>query len=157
MKINEDAVERFWRQCCDEHGIAPEMPYHAGPFSDPKLAPYQEMLLDLVRDGKKRATARMDMDFEQYGIDRREPGNLWLVTDTAGEPACLIRITDVQAWPFLEVPLSFAQREGEGDNSLEYWREVHKDYFVLQCEQWGVEWNDNLPICCEGFDLIRMA
>jgi len=157
MKINTEAVATFWKTCCDAHGIDSETPYHVGPFSDPKLAPYQEILLDLVREKKKRATARMDIDFEQYGIPRRDPGDLWLVTNTAGEPACLIRITDVQAWPFIEVPLSFAQREGEGDNSLEYWRKVHKDYFVLQCEQWGVAWNDNKLICCEGFDLAQMA
>ena len=157
MDINKDGVAAFWRRCCDQHGVPKDAGYHAGPFSDPELANYQGMLLDLVREGKKRATARLDMEFEKYGISRRSPGDLWLVTDTNGDPACLIRITDVQAWPFLAVPLSFAQREGEGDNSLEYWRRVHKEYFVLQCEQWAVMWRDDLLVCCEGFDLIAMA
>ena len=157
MVIDDAAVAAFWKKCCDEHGIAEGASRHVGPFSDPELAPYQEMLLGLVREGRKRATARVDMEFEKYGIPRRVPGDHWLVTDTAGDPACLVRITDVQAWSFLEVPLGFAQREGEGDNSLEYWRKVHKDYFVLQCEQWGVEWSDDHLVCCEGFDLVAMA
>ena len=156
METNSGAIAAFWRQCREAHGIPDGATYHAGPFSDPELAKYQEMLHDLVREKKKRATARLDMEFEKYGTARRGPGDFWLVTNTAGQPACLVRITDVQAWPFLEVPLSFAQREGEGDNSLEFWREVHKDYFVLQLEQWGVEWRDDHLICCEGFDLVAM-
>ena len=38
-----------------------------------------------------------------------------------------------------------------------YWRKVHKDYFVLQCEQWGVEWRDDHLVRCEGFALVAMA
>ena len=157
MVINDAAVATFWKTCCEDHAIAESAYRHVGPFSDPGLAPYQEMLLRLVKDGGKRATARVDIEFEKYGIPRRGPGDLWLVTDTTGDPACLIRITDVQAWPFLDVPLGFARREGEGDNTLEYWRKVHKDYFVLQCEQWDVEWRDDHLVCCEGFDLVTMA
>lgn len=157
MNVDYEAAGAFWEKCCAEHGIDSDAGYHAGPFSDPELANYQGMLIDLVREGRKRATARLDMEFEKYGFDRRGSGDLWLVTDTDGEPACLIRITDVQAWPFLEVPLSFTQREGEGDNSLEYWRRVHEEYFVLQCDRWGVAWRDDHLVCCEGFDLVTMA
>ena len=85
MDINEAAVAAFWRTCCDEHGIAEDASHHVGPFSDPALAPYQEMLLGLVREGRKRATARVDIEFEKYGIPRRVPGDHWLVTDTAGQ------------------------------------------------------------------------
>ena len=157
MATNNAAIAAFWKTCCYDHAIAEGTFHHVGPFSDPELAPYQEMLLQLVREGRKRATARVDMEFGKYGVPRRGPGDLWLVTDTAGDPAGLIRITDVQVWPFLDVPLSFARREGEGDNSLEYWRKVHKDYFVLQCEQWGVEWREDHLVCCEGFGLVAMV
>ncbi len=157
MQKNQAAIAEFWRQSCKKNGIDPATDYYAGPFSDPELANYQGMLLDLVREGKKQATARLDMEFEKYGIARRGPGDLWIVLDTVGDPACLVRITDLAVWPFDEVPLSFAQREGEGDNSLEYWRWVHKEYFVLQLEGWGDDWRDDLATCCEGFDLVEMA
>ena len=157
MKLNQDAIARFRKHCAETHGLPDAAACHAGPFSDPQLAPYQEMLLDLVKERRKLATARLDMEFEKYGIPRRVPGDLWLVTDTAGEPAYLIRITDVTVWPFDRVPLSFAQREGEGDNSLDYWRRVHKEYFVQQLEQWGLDWSDGLDICCEGFEVVETA
>ena len=157
MDVNEKAVAAFWQRCREAQDIPETAGYYVGPFSQPHLANYQDMLLDLVREGKKRATARLAMEFEKYGIAPRTPGDYWVVLDTRGEPACLVRITDVQTWPFEDVPLSFAQREGEGDNSLEYWRKVHKDYFVLQCAEWGVEWRDDLAVCCEGFDLVAMT
>ncbi len=157
MKRDDVAIAAYWDACRERHGIADGTSFYVGPFSDPALAPYQGMLLDLVREGKKRATARVEVEFELDEIRRRSPGDYWVVLDTEGAPACLIQITDVHIWRFLDVPLEFAQREGEGDNSLEYWRKVHKDYFVLQCERWGIAWHDNLPVACEGFDLIEMV
>jgi len=156
MTDRQAEIATFWQTCCEAHGIAPDTPYYAGPFSDPALAPYQEMLLDLVRVGKKRATARLEQEFARDGIARRSPDDLWVVLDTAGAPACLVRITDIHIWAFEDVPLDFAQREGEGDNSLEYWSRVHKEYFVQQCERWGLTWSDRLAVVCEGFDVVAM-
>ena len=85
---------------------------------------------------------------------RRDVGDYWVVLDTANEPRYLIRITDVDVRPFDRVGQSFAEREGEGDSSLRYWREVHREYFELQCLEWGVKWIPVLDTVCEGFELI---
>lgn len=147
-------IDAFWRHCRDTHGITQET-CHVGPFSDPKMAPYQDLLLDLVAQGKKRATARLDMEFARQEIPRRGPGDHWLVLSGDGAPRFLIRITDVDIRPFDQVTATFAAREGEGDESLEYWREVHRDYFVQQCAVWGVEWREDLDTCCEGFEVVE--
>jgi len=147
------AVESFWHRCKAQHNIEAN-DYHAGPFSDPDMAPYQDLLLDLVAQGKKRATARLAMEFEKHGIPARTPGSYWVVLSTEGDPRYLLRITDVEVKPFDTVEQEFAEREGEGDNSLAYWRKVHREYFVQQCAVWGVDWRDNIPVCCEGFDLV---
>jgi uncharacterized protein YhfF len=52
---------------------------------------------------------------------------------------------------------SFASREGEGDSSLKYWQDVHRDYFKLQCADWGIEWREDFPTVCEGFELVETA
>lgn len=148
-----EAIEAFWRQCKARQGIDAEG-YHAGPFSDPGMAPYQDLLLDLVAQGKKRATARLDLEFEKYGVARRKPGAYWIVLSAEGEPRYLVRITDVEVKPFNRVELAFAEREGEGDNSLAYWRKVHQEYFVQQCAEWAVPWRDDMLVCCEGFELV---
>ena len=51
----------------------------------------------------------------------------------------------------------FRSREGEGDSSLRYWAEVHREYFTLQCKDWGVPWRENHPTVCEGFELVATA
>lgn len=146
-------VEKFWHDCRREHSID-QQSYFAATFAEPRLATYHDILLDLVAAGKKRATAHLALDFERNRIRLREPGDYWVIVDTHNTPRFLLRISDVETAPFGEVPESFAAREGEGDSSLEYWRQVHQDYFQQQCAQWNVEWGEHLLIVCEGFDLI---
>lgn len=146
-------VEKFWQTCRAEHGIDTET-YHASTFADPRLAPYHDSLLELVAQGRKRATAHLALDFERNGIATRSVGDYWVILSGTNDPRFLIRVTDVETKPFNEVNAAFAAREGEGDSSLAYWTEVHRDYFERQCAEWGVAWRDDLPTVCEGFDLI---
>ena len=148
-----DAVETFWNEQCALYGIECET-YFAATFADPRFATYHDELLELVARGLKRATAHLALDFERNAIARRDVGDYWVVLDTANEPRYLIRITDVDVRPFDRVGQSFAEREGEGDSSLRYWREVHREYFELQCLEWGVKWIPVLDTVCEGFELI---
>ena len=37
-----------------------------------------------------------------------------------------------------------AFKEGEGDRSLEYWREVHKKFFRECLEEYGLEFSENM-------------
>ncbi|MEX2200016.1 MAG: ASCH domain-containing protein [Dongiaceae bacterium] len=151
------AVEEFWQHCRREHGITTNE-YHACTFADPRYATYHDELLDLVEAGKKRATAHMQLDFEKNNVKRRQVGDYWVVVTTSGnEPRYLVRVTDVTVTPFNKVELSFAAREGEGDETLKYWQDVHREYFELQCKDWGIPFPDNAPTVCEGFDMIETA
>ncbi len=150
------SVESFWRGCRRAHGIAAG-DYHAGTFADPRFASYHDLLLDLVAKGLKRATAHLLRDFEINHVPRRDPGDYWVILTIANEPRFLVRVTDVAVTPFNEVAEAFAAREGEGDSSLRYWTEVHRDYFTQQCRQWGVPWQEDYPTVCEGFELIATA
>ena len=122
-----------------------------------RFATYHDELLGLVTAGKKRATAHLQLDFERNNIRRRDIGDYWVVLNTVSEPRFLIRITDVDVRPFDQVEQSFAEREGEGDSSLAYWAKVHREYFELQCAEWGVPWRENLATVCEGFELLATA
>lgn len=148
------AVARFWSAERTKLGLSEDADYHAATFADPQFAPYHDELLALVAAGKKRATAHLALDFQVNNIRRREIGDYWVVLDTSSNPCYLIRITDVDVRPFNKVEASFAAREGEGDSSLAYWANVHRDYFKLQCAAWGQPWNETLPTVCEGFELI---
>ncbi|MEP9398525.1 ASCH domain-containing protein [Mesorhizobium sp. KR2-14] len=149
-------VRAFWERQRTALGIETEL-YHASTFADVRFATYHDELLGLVTAGKKRATAHLDLDFERNNIRRRDIGDYWVVLNTVSEPRFLIRITDVDVRPFDKVEQSFAEREGEGDSSLAYWAKVHREYFELQCAEWGVPWRENLATVCEGFELLATA
>lgn len=149
-------VRAFWEKQRAALKIGTE-DYHASTFADVRFATYHDELLELVTAGKKRATAHLQLDFERNKIRRREVGDYWVIVDTVSRPRFLIRITDVDVRPFNEVKESFAAREGEGDSSLAYWAKVHREYFELQCAEWGLPWQENLDTVCEGFDLLATA
>jgi uncharacterized protein YhfF len=143
----------FWTAERERLGL-PDTDYHVCTFADPLYATYHDELLDLVGEGKKRATAHLALDFEINKVRRREVGDYWVVVDTASRPRYLVRVTDIDVRPFNAVEASFAAREGEGDSSLEYWARVHREYFQPQCADWGIAWSEMLPTVCEGFELI---
>ena len=151
-----EAVEKFWRGCRRENDVASDE-YFASTFADPSLATYHDQLLDLVAEGRKRATAHLTMDFDRNNIRRREVGDYWLIMDSRNAPRFLLRITEVEVMPFDEVPERIAAREGEGDASLEYWRSVHREYFQQQCTEWNVEWREDFPTVCESFEVVATA
>jgi uncharacterized protein YhfF len=151
-----NAVEAFWQRCRQEHRLE-AAEYHACTFADPRFAAYHDMLIELVAEGKKRATAHLLFDFERNRIARRAVGDFWVVLSTRNEPRYLVRVTDVAVIPFNAVSADFAAREGEGDSSLRYWADVHRDYFTQQCREWGVPWREDYPTVCEGFELVASA
>lgn len=153
-------TQAFWRDACGATGIDPETTHHASTFSEPTPGPvddkrvaFIDQLSGMARDGKKCGTAHMRLHFEHEKIPMREPGDCWIVTTVAGEPLCVVRITNVDIKPFNQVAEVFAASEGEGDLSLEHWRGAHLGYFKRQCGRWDHEWRDDDEVVCESFEL----
>ena len=150
-------TKTFWHKACDAAGIDPATPHHAGTFATPAYVDHTgfiDELAGMARDGQKRGTAHMQLNFEHENIRVREPGDCWIVTTVAGEPLCVVQITNVDIKPFNQVGDVFAASEGEGDLSLEHWRGAHLGYFTQQCREWGYEWRDDRPVVCESFELV---
>ena len=143
----------FWQSQRQEKCIK-TTEFHAYTFADPRFATYHDELLDLVSDGLKRATAHLSLDFDKNDLPTRKVGDYWVVLSSQLQPRYLIRITDIDIRPFNLVEQSFAVREGEGDKSLAYWRNVHQEYFELQCKEWGITFDVDMLTVCEGFELI---
>ena len=49
------------------------------------------------------------------------------------------------------LPLRF---RGEGDLSLAYWREAHKNFFSRVLPKIGKQFSEEMPLICERFRLI---
>ena len=114
-------------------------------------------LATLVLAGTKRATASLVWSYEAEGKAIPEPGQLSIVENWAGEPVCIIETTSVDVLPFEEVGREFAATEGEGDGSLEYWREVHWACFGRECTRIGKQRSASMLAVCERFEVVFRA
>jgi uncharacterized protein YhfF len=113
-------------------------------FGDgPELA---DELLDLVLRGIKTATCGT-----QAEPNTSLPGERWIVLDGQGAPRCVIEFTEVSYRRYSEVDAKFAFEEGEGDRSLRYWREAHREYFSKQGR-----FREDMMFMCERFGLVEI-
>ena len=55
---------------------------------------------------------------------------------------------------FREVDAEFAAEEGEGDLSLEYWRQAHEEFFTNEGEIEGYAFSEEMLLVCERFRVV---
>ena len=60
----------------------------------------------------------------------------------------------MEVLPFNQVGTEHAAAEGEGDLSLDYWRQVHWEFFGRECRNIGRKLDENMPVVCERFEVI---
>lgn len=113
-------------------------------FGDsPALA---DELLDLVIREVKTATCSTEDE-----PNTSAAGERWIVLDGRGVPACVIETLEVTYISYNEVDAAFAYEEGEGDRSLRYWREAHRNYFGRMGR-----FNEDMMLMCERFRLVEV-
>jgi uncharacterized protein YhfF len=111
-------------------------------------------LAALLLTGRKRATASLPVEYTALGEPLPKAGDLSIILNGAGDPIAIIERTRIDLVPFLAVRAEFAAREGEGDGTLEYWREVHTGYFSDVCERLGGKLEDDTPVLCQSFSVV---
>ena len=45
-------------------------------------------------------------------------------------------------------------RPGEGDRSLEYWRNTHRRFFIEELCKDGLDFNEDMELVCEEFEVF---
>ncbi|MBE5902509.1 MAG: ASCH domain-containing protein, partial [Lachnospiraceae bacterium] len=59
--------------------------------------------------------------------------------------------------PFKDVTAEHAYKEGEGDRSLEYWRQVHKEFLESELETINMPFSEEAKVICEEFELVNVC
>ena len=54
----------------------------------------------------------------------------------------------------IQITEEYAKIEGEGDKSLEYWREVHWNYYTREMQSSGEKPSESMILLCEYFEAI---
>ena len=133
----------MWKQS----GLAGE--YDAWAFGETA-----DKLAALVREGIKTSTCSAYDLYEAEGEDLPQAGDTSVILDSADEAVCIIRTTRVYVVPFDEVTAEHAFREGEGDRSLAYWREVHESFLKEELSSIGRTFDGSTRVVCEEFEVV---
>jgi uncharacterized protein YhfF len=148
-----DAVQKFWEEFCKSNPeINPAEPFQVWFFSNSRESARE--LAELVISEKKKATASLVSINEMKPEIAPIPDGYSVVTDFDGNPLCVIQTTEIRHLPFDEVDAQFAFDEGEGDRTLEDWRDGHWRYFTREAAESAVEFDEKSLICCERFNLL---
>ena len=143
----------FWDDFSRSHGdVSDSRFYDVCVFGDSELL--ADELAELVLRGVKRGTAGSLWSYEDAGIRIPQAGDLSIVTNWAGQPLCVIETISVQVVAYNQVTAEFAAIEGEGDGSLAYWLEVHRQYFLRECASSGREFSPDMLLACEQFEVV---
>jgi len=160
---DEAAVTDFWTNA-RRHARLDNLPGYFGPGALESVQPpawwfggtpsEADALLALVLEGTKTATASALRDYEAEDEPLPEPGTMSILLDGSGRPRALLATTDVRVVPFAEVDAEHAHLEGEGDRSLDHWREVH-ERFLTDSAQPGEAFTRDLPVVLERFEVLH--
>lgn len=163
--MERSAVDAFW-ELARFHAKLNPAPSYFGPTTLESVPPpawsfgatseQADGLLDLVLEGTKTATASSLWDFEDEGESLPEPGSLSIILDGEDHPRALIETTEVEVVPFDEVDSEHAYLEGEGDRSLEHWREVHERFFTEHARH-DRGFAPDMPVVLERFRVVYQS
>jgi uncharacterized protein YhfF len=146
----------LWKRFSESSGGADEGRFYEAFF----FGDSEELANDLaalVLRGAKRATAGAVWYFEAQGKRLPRPGDLSILTNWSGQPLGIIETLSVEVVPFHDVTAEFAATEGEGDGSLQCWREAHEQYFTRECASAGRAFSESMLVACERFTLVYRA
>ena len=151
----EGKVTAYWQKFMSI--LPPDSPYRTMNYiaeswgDNPELA---NELGDLIARSIKTATCSALWEWEAEKKPIPQKGQLTVVLDGEGQPLCIVETTEVTIRHYNEVDAEFAQAEGEGDFSLDYWREAHRKFFSRTLPKIGWEFSEDMPLVCERFQVI---
>ncbi|WGV97853.1 ASCH domain-containing protein [Vibrio sp. YMD68] len=105
----------------------------------------------LINLGIKRASCSLKAGYDAEKEPLPEVGQLTVVLNWKQEPVCIVKMTEVSICPFNQVTREFAESEGEGDGSYEWWRAAHINFFSQYAQEVGVEFNETSDLVLERF------
>ncbi|MDE6376172.1 MAG: ASCH domain-containing protein [Ligilactobacillus sp.] len=143
-----DATEMWHAFCADDHKLA-DMPHEAWAFGcEPDL------LAQLVLRGQKTATTS---SYPLYALENEplpQVGEYNIILDGNAKAVCITQTTKVYRTLFKDVSARHAYLEGEGDQSLAYWRKVHQDFFTAELAEVKLTFTPDLEVVCEEFEVV---
>lgn len=116
--------------------------------NSPEMA---DELLELVLAGKKTATVSVILEEEP----QPQIGDVSLVLNGRGEPACTIRTTYLETVRFCDLTWEMVRQEGE-DETFEQWKTGNYGYWMQDAAQRGYVFTEETMITFEQFEVVEI-
>jgi uncharacterized protein YhfF len=148
-------IQKYWQDFLST--LPADSPYRSKSYisegwgDSPQMA---DELGALIAAGVKTATCSALWEWEEEGESPPEVGTVTVVIDGSDRPLCIVETVEVTIRRYNEVDEDFAREEGEGDLSLQYWREAHRRFFSRYLPKIGREFSEDMPLVCERFRLV---
>ena len=150
-----DKVEAYWQRFLASLPV--DSLYRQRSYNADKWGDYGELaeeLGTLIAAGTKTASCSSLWEWEAEGNPIPEVGLVTIVLNWEGAPLCIIETVEVEMKPYNQVDAQFAYEEGEGDRSIQYWRQAHWHFFSRTLAAIGREPSEDMPLVCERFRVI---
>ena len=148
-------IVAYWKKFLST--LPSDSPYRSKTFIAEDWGDSPEMadeLGALIAQGVKTATCSALWEWESEGNPIPEEGYITIALDGRGEPLCVVETIEISTHKYNEVDANFAREEGEGDLSLNYWRDAYRNYFSRVLLKIGKEFSEDMPLVCERFRVI---
>ena len=113
-----------------------------------------DKLARLVLQGVKTATCSALALYEYENEEIPKVGDHSVILDSDDQAVCIIRTTKVYIAAFDQVSERHAYLEGEGNRSLEYWRQVHEEFFTEELKTIQQNFDAKMELVCEEFEVV---
>ena len=94
------------------------------------------------------------MVVQKNNISIPRVGDKFIVTGWDGNAKAIIETIRVEKVPYNKTTPEFAEIEGEGEKSFDYWEKVHESYYKREMEIRHEKFEENMIIICEYFKKI---
>ena len=155
MKPLKDVENKYWQDYLEK---LPNSDVPLNGHVDASYAGNREItdgLLQLYFDGKKTAGSSIVEDFLSTGDPLPQVGNHWILLNSKDKPSCILRTERIVLHKFKDVPIEIATAEGEGDLSLQYWRDVHRKLYTPFLSSWGLVNLEDATVITEFFKIVH--
>jgi uncharacterized protein YhfF len=115
-----------------------------------------EHVLELVRAGRKTGTFTLPWLAERGAEELAGLGDTLVLTDFAGRPALVLRITTVSRLAWGTITAADTVVDGPGLQDLASWRAFHEPYWNMRLAPFGLVVSEHMPVHAERFELIGL-
>lgn len=146
-------IEQYWQKFIHQYPQYQNKNYVSFAFCG-EGHPMADELAHLTKTGVKQATSSLVILYEETGEQLPQVGDISIILDSQNRPVCIIENQKITILPYNKMDASHALKEGEGDKSYTYWKEMHDAFFSSYLKEYHLPFSEELLVCFEEFKVI---